>query len=268
MNGGLNMVQFATRMQGASSNAIREILKVTQRPEVISFAGGLPSPTSFPVDLIREKTDELLRERGRGILQYSTSEGYNPLREAIASHMGEKGVQVTKEDILILSGSQQGIDLVGKTFLDPGDGVIVEEPTYLAALQIFRSYQANFIPVPGDEAGIDLVALEKALQSGKAKLIYLIPTFQNPSGVTYSQERRQRVAQLAEEYNCPVIEDDPYGELRYSGERVPALKAYDQKDNVIYLGSFSKIIAPGLRVGYAVITHPQIRQNGYWCPYK
>ncbi|MGI6038228.1 MAG: PLP-dependent aminotransferase family protein [Limnochordia bacterium] len=252
---------FATRMQGATSNVIREILKVTQRPEIISFAGGMPDPGSFPLEFIREACGELLTRRGEEILQYGTSEGYLPLREGIVDFVAQKGIAAQVEDVLILSGSQQGIDLTAKALLDPGDGVIVEEPTYLAALSIFRSYEAQIIPVAGDEEGMDPAALEEALRDNKIKLIYLVPTFQNPTGLTYGEARRRRIGELAAKYGVYVIEDDPYGDLRYSGEALSALKAYDQEDKIVYLGTFSKIISPGLRVGFCVITDPQLRQK-------
>ncbi|MGI6034601.1 MAG: PLP-dependent aminotransferase family protein [Limnochordia bacterium] len=252
--------RFAKRMWHASSNAIREILKVTERPEVISFAGGLPAPSSFPVATIKKMAAEILAEDGPVVLQYGTTEGYWPLREAIAEWVKVKGIEASPEQILVLSGSQQGIDLMGKAFLDAGDRVIVEEPAYLAAIQIFRSYEAELVPVKGDEEGYDPGALERALKEHQPKLIYLVSTFHNPTGITYSLERRKKVAELAAKYDCYVIEDDPYGDLRYSGDRVQALQTFNP-ERVVYLGSFSKIIAPGLRIGYAVAHDPEIRQK-------
>jgi 2-aminoadipate transaminase len=252
--------RFAKRMWHASSNAIREILKVTERPDVISFAGGLPAPSSFPVETINRIAGEILTADGCRCLQYGTTEGYWPLREAIANWVKVKGIETSPDQVLVLSGSQQGLDLMGKAFLDAGDRVIVEEPAYLAALQIFRSYEADLIPVKGDEEGYDPEALEAALKEHQPKFIYLVSTFHNPTGITYSVERRQKVAELAAKYDCYVIEDDPYGDLRYSGERVPALQTFNP-ERVVYLGSFSKIIAPGLRTGYAVVNNPEIRQK-------
>lgn len=244
-------------MQGVSGNVIREILKLTQQSDIISFAGGLPSADSFPRAELQRISAEILQEVAP--LQYGTTEGYTPLREFIASWVAERGVQATPDDVLILSGSQQGIDLAFKVFLDPGDKVLVERPTYLAMLQILQIYEGQAVEVPGDAEGMDPDALEAAIRNEHPKLIYLVPTFRNPSGETISAERRQAIVDVAARYGVPVIEDDPYGLLRYSGEPIPVLKAYDREGIVIYLGSFSKIIAPGLRVGYAVGSPERLR---------
>ncbi len=251
--------RFASRMQGMSGNVIREILKLTQASDVISFAGGLPSPESFPVDTLRQIANECLSGDLSTLLQYSTSEGYPPLREFLASWVKRTGIQASPEDVLILTGSQQGIDLACKAILDPGDTVLVEEPTYLAALQIFQLYQAKVVPVRGDASGMDMEALDEAIREHRPKLIYVIPTFRNPSGETWSCERREQLALRAGNAGVYVIEDDPYGALRYEGERLPSVKSFDTEGRVVYLGSFSKVISPGLRVGFAVAARGLLR---------
>lgn len=248
---------FAKRMDGLTGNAIREILKLTQSPDVISFAGGLPSADSFPADAIRRISADLMAKDLAGLLQYSTTEGYPPLRAFIAEWVKERGIEASPDEVLLLTGSQQGIDLACRAFLDPGDTVLVERPTYLAALQLFRLYQARVEAVPTDAAGMDIEALERAIVQHRPKLIYLVPTFRNPSGETWSAPRRQAAAALARRYGVIIVEDDPYSSLRYEGSPVPAVAAYAEGGHVIYLGSFSKIVAPGLRVGYAV-AHPEI----------
>ncbi len=242
---------FAQRMTNMSGNVIREILKLTQQPDFISFAGGMPSFDAFPVEHLQDITAEAIKKYKGDALQYGTSEGYQPLREYIAGWLKEKNIDVDYSEILITSGSQQGIDLVSKTFLDPQDKVLVESPTYLAAIQIFKLYQAEFTAVEADYQGVNPVSLNEAVQKDSHKLLYLVPNFQNPTGITLTKERRQQVATLLDEYKLYLIEDDPYGELRYSGEQLLPIKSYN-KERSIYLGSFSKIISPGLRVGYAV----------------
>lgn len=244
--------RFAGRMQGMSGNVIREILKLTQETDVISFAGGLPSPESFPADALRRIAGETFSGDLSALLQYSTSEGYPPLREFIAGWVKRTSIQAGADDVLILTGSQQGIDLASKALLDPGDVVLVEEPTYLAALQIFQLYQAKVVSVPGDASGMDMEALDRAIAEHRPKLIYVIPTFRNPSGETWSSERREQLARRAGETGVYVIEDDPYGALRYEGDHLPSVKAFDTAGKVIYLGSFSKIVSPGLRLGFAI----------------
>jgi len=252
--------RFAQRMLGMSGNVIREILKLTQEPDVISFAGGLPSPESFPADALREITERLLRGPLEGLLQYSTSEGFPPLRELIAARSNQAGIKAGPDNVLILTGSQQGIDLAAKALLDPGDVVLVEEPTYLAALQIFQLYQAKIVPVPGDASGMDMAALDEAIAKHNPKIIYVIPTFRNPSGETWSHDRREDLARRAARSGAYVVEDDPYGALRYDGQALPPVKAFDEAGRVVYLGSFSKIISPGLRVGYAVAAPDLLRR--------
>lgn len=248
---------FAKRMDGLTGNAIREILKLTQASDIISFAGGLPSPDSFPAEEIRRISAELMTKELAGLLQYSTTEGYPPLRSFVAQWVKERGIEASADEVLLLTGSQQGIDMACRAFLDPGDTVLVERPTYLAALQLFKLYQARVEAVTTDAEGMDIEALERAIVQHRPKLIYLVPTFRNPSGETWSQERRQAAADLARRYGVIIVEDDPYSSLRYEGSPVPAVAAYAGGGHVIYLGSFSKIVAPGLRVGYAV-AHPEI----------
>ncbi len=259
--------RFATRMQGIKGNAIRELLKVSQQPGMISLAGGLPSPDTFDIDTIVDIVKDVMHNDGRRILQYGSTEGYGPLRQELTKFLQSKGLQVAEENLLILSGSQQGINLAGKVMLNPHDKVAVESPSYLAALQIFRTYQAEFVVIPADKDGMNIDILEEKLISEKPKIVYIVPTFQNPSSSTLSLARRKQVAELLEKYETLLIEDDPYGYLRYSGEALPFVKSLDTTEQSIYLGSFSKLISPGLRVGYAVgpkdvISKMQIAKQG------
>lgn len=251
---------FAQRVDQMESSAIREILKVTERPEVISFAGGLPAPELFPVTEIRDAFCHVLGSADPSVLQYSTTEGFLPLREYIAAKIQEKGGKAGADNVLVTNGSQQALDLLAKLFINPGDVVIVEKPSYLGALQTFRSYQARFVAVPTDDKGIDVEALEAAIKKYNPKLIYLTPTFKNPTGVTLSLDRRNAVAQTLGKYEVPLIEDDPYGELRYAGQPLPPLKSFDRSGRVVYLSTFSKTIAPGLRLGWIVADHKLIRK--------
>lgn len=239
-----------------SGNVIREILKLTQEQDVLSFAGGLPSPDSFPTDAIRPITDDLFRQYGTSMLQYATTEGYPPLREAIASWVRDRGIEATSDNVTILSGSQQGLDLICKAYVNPGDTVIVESPSYLAFLEMLKMFEARPIHVESDEEGMDPELLEDAIKKHRPKLIYLIPTYRNPTGETISLERRQRIVDIAARYDVMIVEDDPYGCLRFEGDVLPAVRSFGYSGS-IYLGSFSKIVAPGLRIGYA-IADPQI----------
>ncbi|WKB36582.1 PLP-dependent aminotransferase family protein [Terrilactibacillus sp. S3-3] len=232
------------------ASATREILKVTERPEVISFAGGLPAPELFPVEGIREACDAVLKESGAAALQYSTTEGYVPLREAICGRMKAIGIDTSVDHVMITSGSQQGLDLTGKLFIDEGDTVICESPTYLAALNAFKIYRANFVEVAMDDDGMIMEELEKALQAHpEAKFIYTIPDF-HPTGRTMKLERRRKMIELANQYDVLIIEDNPYGAIRFAGESLPPLKSFDTEGRVIYLSTFSKILAPGFRLGW------------------
>ena len=240
---------FADRMACVHRSFVREILKVTEDPEVISFAGGLPNPKYFPVTEVAQATQKVLNECGEAALQYSTTEGYLPLREMIAQRYAKKGVKVSPSEILITNGAQQGLDLLGKAFLNKGDGVIMERPTYLAAIQSFGLFEPKFYSIPLEEDGVDPDALEKSLSEDRVKLFYSVPNFQNPTGITYSQEKRRKVAEKLKGHNTVFIEDDPYGELRFMGEDKPSMRCF-LGENAVLLGSFSKIVSPGVRLGW------------------
>ncbi|WP_375773535.1 PLP-dependent aminotransferase family protein [Archangium gephyra] len=244
---------LAQRMSRMKDSVTREILKVAERPDVLSFAGGLPAPELFPVEAIAQAHAEVFAEEGRAALQYSTTEGYGPLREWICSHLGGQGLHATTEQVLITNGSQQGIDLVAKVMLDPGDVVVVENPSYLAALQTFSGYEASYAVVGSDDQGMRVDELEGLLRGGrKPKLIYLVPNFQNPTGTTLSLERRHALVRFAQRHRILILEDNPYGELRFRGSHLPSLASLDTEGVVITLGTFSKTLAPGLRIGWAV----------------
>ena len=255
-------MNFAKRMSYIKASEIREILKVTEQEDVISFAGGLPAPELFPIDEINEINQIVLKEAGTKALQYTTTEGYAPLREWIANRMNERlGTAFDKDNILITHGSQQGLDLSGKVFLDQGDIVLCESPTYLAAISAFKAYGCSFIEIPTDEDGMMMDVLEEILSNTPhIKLIYAIPTFQNPTGKTWSLERRRKLAELSAKYGVAVIEDNPYGELRYEGEILPSLKSMDTKGLVMFLGTFSKIFCPGLRLGWVAAEHSVLEE--------
>lgn len=233
-------------------STIREILKVTAQPEVISFAGGLPAPELFPVDAVKAAADVALTAHGSQALQYGPSEGYMPLRDWIAAEMGVRGIAATASDVLITNGSQQVLDLVAKVLLDPGDVVLTENPTYLAAIQAFQTFEARFVPVPTDAQGLIPEALPELIRDHRPKFLYTIPNFQNPTGITLTAERRAAVAEIAADYGLVVVEDDPYGKLRYRGEDVAPIKHWDAAGQVVYASTFSKTIAPGLRLGWVV----------------
>ena len=244
--------RFARRFTRMGTSAVREILKVTEKPEIISFAGGLPAPELFPVEALGRAHAEVFAEEGAAAMQYSTTEGWLPLREWIAARMRTKGISATSDRVLITSGSQQGIDLVAKLFIDPGDGVIVESPTYLAALQAFNGMEASLIPVGSDDDGMRVDEVEQVLSSRQAKLIYLVPDFHNPKGTTLSLERRKRLVAAARKWGVVILEDDPYGELRFTGNAISPLAAIDDDGVVIYISTFSKTLSPGMRIGWAI----------------
>jgi 2-aminoadipate transaminase len=243
---------YADRAEGMRASDIREILKVTAQPDIISLAGGLPAPELFPIDEYRRAFEWVLESDGAQALQYGPSEGYLPLRGLLAERLSAFGMGCTADDILVTNGSQQALDLIGKIFLNPGDTVLCEKPTYLGALQAFNQYQATYAVVPMDEDGMRVDEVERMLDStsNRIKFIYALPNFQNPTGRTMSLERRRRLVQLASQFGIPIVEDDPYGELRYEGQSLPTLKSLDTDNTVIYLGTFSKILAPGFRLGW------------------
>jgi len=254
-------IKFASRMDSMRGSAIRELLKLTEQPDIISFAGGLPAPELFPTKDMEEVCRKVLQEDGRAALQYSATDGYLPLREKIAKRSEKLGFKCEAKDILITAGSQQGLDFSAKIFINEGDVIICESPSYLGALSAFRAYQPKFVEIDMDEDGMIIEDLEKALAKyPETKFIYTIPDFQNPTGRTMSIERRKRLMELATQYNIPVVEDNPYGELRFEGEIMPSLKTFDTNNLVILLGTFSKILAPGMRLGW-VIASPEILQK-------
>ena len=255
-------VKFARRLENAEGSAIREILKLASNPEVISFAGGLPAPELFPVEEMKKVALAVLEEQGRAAMQYYATDGYPPLREAIAERMNRKlHTNVTADSILVTNGSQQCLDFVGRVFLDEGDKIIVESPSYLGALNAFKAYGPEFIEIPTDEDGMIMSELEKALAANPdVKFIYVIPDFQNPSGRTWPIERRKQFMEIINKYEIPVAEDNPYGELRFEGEIFRSLKSYDTKGLVLFFGTFSKIFAPGFRLGW-VSASPEILEK-------
>ncbi|MDR3348944.1 MAG: PLP-dependent aminotransferase family protein [Acidaminococcales bacterium] len=250
-------VRTARRMDKLGRSEIREILKLTMQPDVINFAGGLPAPELFPIEEIKGVTQDLLSRHGRQVLQYSTTEGFYPFREIIAARMNDNfHTKLAGDDIAIVTGSQQALDLAGKIFIDEGDAVLLESPSYLGAINAFKPYGPRFVEVAMDGDGMIPEELERAIRTaGRAKLLYMTPDFQNPTGRTLSLERRKHIIEIINKYNLPLIEDNPYGELRFEGERLPALKSLDSKGLVIYNGTFSKIFSPGLRVGWVAAAH-------------
>jgi 2-aminoadipate transaminase len=258
--------RYASRTKGITSSAIRDLLKVTQRPGMISFGGGLPAPDLFPVQRFEEACHKVLSQSSASALQYGQTEGYSPLRQFVADNIARHGIKTKPDNVLITSGSQQALDLLGKLLIDTGDRVLVEAPTYLGALQAFRVFAADFVSVPIDDRGLRTELLEKPLRSDP-KFMYVLPNFQNPAGTTLSEDRRVELVSLAERYGVPIIEDDPYGELRYEGDHLTPLLALDRKSlprdssytsgNVIYLSTFSKTLAPGLRLGW-IVAPPEV----------
>lgn len=243
------------RASGLQSSVIREILKITERAEVISFAGGLPAPATFPVDEMRAAFDRVLIERGREALQYSTTEGYAPLREWVAARVGTDAAPVSPDNVMIVSGSQQGLDLLSKVLVDPGDRVLVETPTYLGALQAFSMFSPQFVAVASDAEGLLPDALSESMRG--AKFLYCLPNFQNPTGRLLPLARRQALVERARELDLLILEDDPYGALSYDGDTPASIRSL-APERTVYMGSFSKVLAPGLRIGY-VIAPPALR---------
>jgi 2-aminoadipate transaminase len=252
-------IRFSDRANGLKASEIRELLKLTEMPEIISFAGGLPAKELFPIEKIKEIMQEVMDKDGAAALQYGPTEGYRPLREIVATQrMSTSHMNLTADDVIITTGSQQGLEFSAKLFLNKGDIVICESPSYLGAINAFKAYEPRFVEVEMDEHGMIMSELEKALKDNPdAKMIYTIPDFQNPTGITMSDDRRKRIAELAAEYKIPVIEDNPYGELIFEGEVHPAIKSFDKEGWVVFLGTFSKTFTPGLRLGW-ICASPEI----------
>lgn len=249
--------RFSERAQQLQSSFIREILKITQQPEIISFAGGLPSPATFPVEEMKAAFDKVLSTTGKTALQYGPTDGYMPLRQWIADSLSKDGAKIVPEQVLMVSGSQQALDLLGKVLIDEGSRVLVETPSYLGALQAFSVYRPEFASVATDDDGLVPASIEPVAQG--ARLLYSLPNFQNPTGRTLSIARRQELVETCARLGLPLIEDDPYGALSYKGEPLPKMVAMNP-DGVIYMGSFSKVLTPGIRLGYVVAPLPLVRR--------
>jgi 2-aminoadipate transaminase len=251
------VLRFAERTKGARRSAIRELLKYTEQPEVISFAGGLPDPATFPLDFLAKVAQEEILHNAVKSLQYTTTEGKRPLREALVRWLAEEGIHTTMDRIVITNGSQQGLDLLGRAFLDEGDAVFVSLPTYLGALQAFQAYRPTLVGIPLENDGMDLAFLRRAIREARRsghepKLIYVVPDFQNPTGITWSKEKRAELLKIAGKEELLIVEDIPYRWLRYKGEHIPTIASLDEEGRVIVLLTFSKILAAGLRVGALV----------------
>lgn len=250
----MTQFKYSKRVPADGTDAVGAILQAAADPKIISFAGGLPAPELFPVKEMKAAVDKVFEEHGQEAMQYGAAKGVTALREVIQQHVKEKeDVDSELDNVLVTTGSEQALDLVGKAFVDPGDTVLVEQPTYLCALDVFRSYGANFVSVEMDEDGMKMDALEEALKANpNTKLIYTVPNFQNPTGRTMTEERRKQLAELAEKYDVYVLEDNPYGEIRFAGQHVPAVKSFDKSGHVLYMSTFSKTLAPGFRLGWLV----------------
>ena len=250
----MTQFKYSKRVPADGTDAVGGILQAAADPKIISFAGGLPAPELFPVKEMKAAVDKVFEEHGQEAMQYGAAKGVTALREVIQQHVKEKeDVDSELDNVLVTTGSEQALDLVGKAFVDPGDTVLVEQPTYLCALDVFRSYGANFASVEMDEDGMKMDALEEALKANpNTKLIYTVPNFQNPTGRTMTEERRKQLAELAEKYDVYVLEDNPYGEIRFAGQHVPAVKSFDKSGHVLYMSTFSKTLAPGFRLGWLV----------------
>lgn len=248
------MVKFSKRVPADGTDAVGAILQAAADPKIISFAGGLPAPELFPVKQMKAAVDKVFDEHGQEAMQYGAAKGVTALRQLIQQHVKEKeNVDSELDNVLVTTGSEQVLDLVGKAFVDPGDTVLVEQPTYLCALDVFKSYGANFTGVAMDEDGMKMDALEDALKAHpETKLIYTVPNFQNPTGRTMAVDRRKKLAELAAKYDVYVLEDNPYGEIRFAGQHVPAVKSFDKTGHVFYMSTFSKTLAPGFRLGWVV----------------
>lgn len=242
---------YAKRMEKIKASEIRELLKLTQKPEIISFAGGLPAPELFPVEKMKKISNMVLSENGAKALQYGPTEGFEPLREQIVKRMKALDIDAKSDDILVTNGSQQGLDFTARIFFNEGDVVLCESPSYLGAINAFKAYGPEFIEVPTDAEGMKMDELEKILENNdNVKVIYVIPDFQNPTGRTWAVDRRKKLVELANKHNVAIVEDNPYGELRFEGEMPPSIKSLDTEGRVIFLGTFSKTMCPGLRLGW------------------
>lgn len=248
-------INLAARTANMNVSAIREILKVVSRPGVVSLAGGIPSPDSFPMDVIESLVPRVLDRYGSGALQYDLTEGFPPLREALSALLTESGIQADPAAILVASGSQGVLDGIGKVLIDPGDLIAVEAPTYLGAIQAFSPYEPSYVEIATDDDGVIPSSLDEALTANDVKLVYLVPTFQNPTGRTVPMQRRRQIAEIVQRHDVLLLEDDPYGALRFRGEPVPPIATL-APDHVVYMSTLSKVFAPGLRIGYAVAPAP------------
>lgn len=246
-----NELLFSERVKHIPKSFLREILKVTSQTDIISFAGGLPNPEFFPVEAIKAASKKVLENDGRNVLQYAVSEGYYPLRKYIAERYAQKGLEVDPEEILITNGSQQALDLVGKIFIDPGDRILMERPSYLGAIQAFSLYQPAFLGVDLFRDGIDLNEFRKVIRDNAVKLFYTVPNFQNPTGISCAENKREEMAKIILKSNTLLVEDDPYGDINFKEQCIPPVKKLIGKQGIL-LGSFSKIISPGMRLGWVV----------------
>lgn len=255
--------RFADRMVNVKPSAIRQLLQLGADPSIISFGGGYPDASLFPFEQLSHVYQTAIASNGKDALQYTVSNGILKLREQVARRMADDGVACNAENVLILQGGQQGLDLVAKMFINRGDTIITESPTFIGALIAFNPYEPRYESVPMDQDGMDMEKLEETLKrSTGVKLVYTVPDFQNPTGVTLSLARRKRILELATQYDFYILEDSPYREIRFQGETIPSIKSMDVEGRVIYLGSFSKILAPGLRLGWAIASEPLIQQLG------
>lgn len=255
------MTQFSERILNTPASFIREILKVIQQDDIISFAGGLPNPVSFPKEELKQSMERVIDQFGDEVFQYSSTEGYRPLREWVAErYRDEYGMDVQADDVLITTGSQQALDLMGKVLINPGDALAIEEPGYLGAIQAFTVFEPDFCPVPLLDDGIDLDRLEQILEERNVKLLYTVPNFQNPTGLTYSVEKRKALCALLNRYSAYLIEDDPYGQLKFEGEVLPYIGSFGLKKSVLF-GTISKIITPGMRLGWICTKDRELMQH-------
>ncbi len=253
--------KFSDKVKHLEASAIREIFKMLAKPDIISFAGGAPDPKLYPKNEFAEIAKEILENEGATALSYGITEGYAPLRQWTKERLQRQGILKEEDDVIIVSGGQQGIDLCSKSLINPGDGVVCEEPSFIGGLNCFRSYNAELFGVPVLDDGLDTEKLEELLKAHKnIKLLYTISTFQNPSGITISLEKRKKILELAEKYDILIYEDNPYGELRFSGEEIPTLKSLDKYGRVIYFGSYSKVLAPGMRLGFTSAPGPLLER--------